>query len=217
MKKQNLAFVHDLLCSWCYGFQPVMQEIIVQLRNDFNFEFVSSGLFINKNVRPIQEVFPKDTGYKAAYQKISQATGADIRPAYLDKLLAVENYLLDSEIVAIGFHTYQALSGYDPLAWLKYQETFQNLLYQQGLNPNHEEIYRQVAHTLEIDPDRFIHSMKKDQYRQQAKADFMKTRKVFHNKQLPSLYLEETEGKYTRILSGYAPLEKVMSLIKQQI
>lgn len=214
--KNKIYFVHDLLCSLCYGFQPIMREVILNYQELFDFEFVACGLFIGKNIRPFKESFPNNTDYRVAYQKVIDTTGADIRPAYFDGLIERDNYMLNSQITAIGFEVYKNMVGYAPLCWINYHKYFQDLIYRFGYDPNEKKIYWEVAKKLGLNADLFVEKMMEDIYRKSAEQDFEKTRKVFHNKRLPSLYMVKGGG-YLNIISGYEKQVDVLNKIEHYL
>ena len=213
MQKKTIYFVHDLLCSWCYGFEPIMQKFVEKYHTQFHIVFVSCGLFIHKNKQPVQELIPAD--YRSMYQRVIEKSGADIREDYFTGLIEEQNYLLNSEITAIGLNVFKEYYPDNPVKQIEYTFEFQKLIYQLGMNPNDAEIYETIAVKMEIDPKEFWEKMQNPKYWELAKQDFRITRNIFHNKRLPSLYLEQSEGRYENFVSGFMTFEQVEQQLEE--
>lgn len=213
MQKKTIYFVHDLLCSWCYGFEPIMQKFVEKYHIQYHIIFVSCGLFIYKNKRPVQELIPAD--YRSMYQHVIGKSGADIREVYFTGLIDEQNYVLNSEITAISLNVFKEYYPDNPFKQIEYTSEFQKLIYQLGMNPNDEAIYKTIAIKMEIDPKEFWQKMQDPKYWELAKQDFKLTRNGFHNKRLPSLYLEQCVGKYENFVSGFMAFEQVEQQLEE--
>ena len=51
---QTLYYFHDPMCSWCWGFEPVWQEVRENLPDDLALEYIVGGLAPD-NDQPMQE------------------------------------------------------------------------------------------------------------------------------------------------------------------
>lgn len=44
LPRPTLVYVYDALCSWCFGFEPVMQAYVRETAGVLDFELVSGGM-----------------------------------------------------------------------------------------------------------------------------------------------------------------------------
>lgn len=44
VKKNTLYYIHDPMCSWCWGFHPVLQQLEQQLTDTLTVQYVLGGL-----------------------------------------------------------------------------------------------------------------------------------------------------------------------------
>ncbi len=59
----TLYYVHDPMCSWCWGFRPVWQEICQKLPADIHLKYLLGGLAPDSN-EPMPPAMQQDiTGY----------------------------------------------------------------------------------------------------------------------------------------------------------
>jgi putative protein-disulfide isomerase len=42
--KPKIIYCYDAYCGWCYGFSPVIKELWLKHREQFDFETISGGM-----------------------------------------------------------------------------------------------------------------------------------------------------------------------------
>ncbi len=69
-QKITLYYAHDPMCSWCYGFRPVWQQVTDWCQDKVNIEYLLGGLAADTN-----EIMPQamQTDIQSYWQKIEQA------------------------------------------------------------------------------------------------------------------------------------------------
>ena len=55
----SLLYVHDPMCSWCWGFKPVLKSLIKKLPNDIHYKQLLGGLAADSDV--IMPISMQDT------------------------------------------------------------------------------------------------------------------------------------------------------------
>lgn len=148
MSKPTLIYVYDPLCSWCYGFHPVVQKLAVRFKNDLHIRIIPGGLAVGENAQTIQE------GYrfiKKAHHKIEKTTGVTFGDNF--KLLADEgSYLMDSEPACIAQTVINTIA---PNIALKFAGSMQHALYVHGKSLNHLETFVDILKDFDVDLDIF--------------------------------------------------------------
>lgn len=89
MKSVHLFYVHDPMCSWCWGFKPRLEELKQALATKYpqiSFEPVLGGLAPDSD-----EVMPEQMqGYlKQTWQRIHQELGTEFNFEFWDKVTPV--------------------------------------------------------------------------------------------------------------------------------
>lgn len=209
VSRPKIYYVHDLLCSFCYGFIPVMEKFIHEYQNQYDIQFVSCGLFIGDKIKPVHDFFSEN--YKDGYDKVIKMTGAPIHANYFDDLVAKQNYVVNSVKTASALEVYRNEISKEPSKLIHFQKVFQDMIYQEATAPNEEIFYEKLATKLELPTDFFTSKMSSESISELVNKDFEKTRKVFHNKLLPSLYLESEPNVYENIISGYHNYDQLVA------
>lgn len=213
--RPKIYYVHDLLCSYCYGFIPTMRTFIEKYALDFEIVFVNCGLFIGRNRKPIQQIFSGDS--RKGYAQVMEITGVSIASVYFDKLIDQENYIVNSEKVAAALQVYKEEISANPFDLIEFQKVFQDLLYQEALPPNEAIFYQTLAQSLDLHADFLLSRMELPTITERINQDFTQVRKVFRNKKLPSLYLEKEPLIYTNMISGYHKMEAIEDALNKEM
>lgn len=89
---QQLTYLFDPLCGWCYGASPALGRLSAQ--EEFSVELVPTGLFAGAGA------FPMNPGFAAhawdADQRIAKLTGQRFTEAYRTKVLENPESRVDS-------------------------------------------------------------------------------------------------------------------------
>ena len=87
---RHLLYVADPLCSWCYGFAPVMAELASHFAGRLPVRLVMGGLRAG-NTTPMRDT---DKDYiRNAWTKVSAATGQPFDMTFFDR----EGFIYDTE------------------------------------------------------------------------------------------------------------------------
>ena len=70
--QKELIFVLDTMCSWCWGFDPVIEELLKTKSDRFQFSLVLVGLR-TKGEMPCNETSKEYL--KGHWKQVSQKTG----------------------------------------------------------------------------------------------------------------------------------------------
>ena len=105
---QNLHFLYvaDPLCSWCYGFAPVIDELATHFAGRLPVRLVMGGLRAG-NTKPMRD---EDKTYiRNAWTNVSKASGQPFDMAFFDR----ENFIYDTEpacraVVTVKAHISEA-------------------------------------------------------------------------------------------------------------
>src|SRR5262245_61824267 len=90
MAQKQLVYVADPMCSWCYGFSPVITAIADRFEDRLPLKLVMGGLRAG-NTAPMRQ---QDKDYiKSAWTQVNGATGQPFDFDFLDR----ESFVYDTE------------------------------------------------------------------------------------------------------------------------
>ena len=193
--KPNMIYIYDALCSWCYGFSPVMLAVYENNRLDFDFEVISGGMILEERVGLVKYM-------KGFYQSVEDATGIVFGPGFIHNL---EKGDMDfsSEPTAIALSVFKSLK---PERAIEFIHQLQNSIFFDGKDPNDIDLYRYLAVNFSIDPDLFESKMTELPFKEAANYDFALARQL-QVSSYPAVFIQESDSKFYLIARGYANYE----------
>jgi putative protein-disulfide isomerase len=88
--ERYFVYFADPMCSWCYGFAPIMAELMKRFRGRLGFRLVMGGLRPGET-RPLR---PKDRDYlRETWARVSDASGQPFDPTFLER----DTFVYDTE------------------------------------------------------------------------------------------------------------------------
>lgn len=211
MMKPTIIYVYDGLCSWCYGFESQMKELFSTYKNTHDFHFVSGGMFPEAQQKRIKSLVGEQ--FREAYNRVMEYSGAIITEKYLGGLVEQENYIVNSDQTARAFSTFKSY-GKNEEEQLAFIIEMQNNIYQNGLNPNGEELYRTTAQHFNLPADEFVEKMKSEAIRKSVVEDYTYARDL-HVNSFPQVFLKTPDGQYFQIVKGYSKAEQISEIIQK--
>ena len=193
--KPVMIYVYDALCTWCYGFSPVMRAVYENYAGDFEFEVLSGGMI----TVPISDASGSPVN---DYQTVEERTGIIFGQGFLHRLEKGE-LIFNSEIPAIALSVYKALK---PQYAVEFAQHIQSSIYFDGKSSDEIELYRYLAANDGIDPDEFENRMSDSQYREAAHYDFALAKQL-GVESYPAVFIQQSDSKFYLIARGYADYE----------
>lgn len=208
-EKPTLIYVMDPLCGWCYGFSPVMQKVYDTYKDKVNFKVVTGGMIIDEKVGPIGKIAPF---LKKATAQVTQHTGAEFSPLFLDTILQKGTQILTSFQPSIAI---QICKKEKPDSIFSFLTALHKDIYIHGLQTAEPKDYGRLAKAMGFDPKSFINFVSKQEYIDAAKEDF-KEAEALGIESYPALLLRETEG--IRVISrGFVHWDQLSYTLNQEL
>ncbi|PKV75404.1 DsbA family protein [Pontibacter ramchanderi] len=187
----HLIYVMDTMCSWCYGFAPVLHQLKKEQEGKLNFKLVLGGL------RP-GTTEPMDDQMKAAvqqhWQEVAKATGQAFDFSFFER----ESFVYDTEPACRAVITMRYLQAEKEL---EMAEEVQRAFYARNNDVTKPEVLAEIALGLGIAEDIFLEKFHSDEMKEKTKQDFLIARHLQANA-FPSVYL--LNGHNVSLLSrGY--------------
>jgi len=202
--KPKIIYCYDAYCGWCYGFSPVIRELWVKYREQFDFETISGGMIpveATKHIGAIAEYI------QGAYQTVEQMTGVTFGKDYLWHIFNPDesDWYPNSEMAAIAMAIFRELY---PDQTIAFASELQYSLYEEGRDLTDKEAYRHLLEKYSIDAEVFYQKLGSDAYKEKAYYDFSLIKQLRVNG-FPTVFLQLDESKLYMISRGFSTLDDV--------
>ncbi|MCU0819969.1 MAG: DsbA family protein [Beijerinckiaceae bacterium] len=198
----------DAMCSWCYGFTPVMDRVAAHFGNRLDYLTFTGGL------RPFsREPMAEAMREKLAgiYQRISEISGQPFAamPRSMDP-----GFIYDTEPASRAIVTMRhAAPGED----YPYYRAIQQAFYARAEDITQEDVLAGHAEAFGVERAAFLELFRSEPIKQAVLNDFG-VAKQFGIEGFPTLVLHRTDSQNPNALllvgQGYAPTEEMIERIE---
>lgn len=198
----ELIYVGDPMCSWCWGFSPVLDAVREKYRSQFSIRVVVGGLRPGPGAEKLDARLKKTL--KTEWEKIQKVTGQPFDTVFLDR----DNFLYDTHPAACAI---VAMRHLKPDAELDFFQAVQQAFYARGVDVTRSANYEAIVKPFGVEFARFAESMKSEKTTQEAVADY-KTAHTLGVRGFPSLLMRHGDH-VASIAKGYLPFNGVEPLL----
>lgn len=196
----RLVYVGDPMCSWCWGFAPVLEAL--QERHDLPVDIIVGGL------RPGPEAAHLDESLRAylrtEWSRIAEETGQPFDFRTLER----EDWVYDTEVAAMAVVTMRRLREDLTLPFfLRIQRAF----YAEAVDVTMPDAFPALASESGADPDAFMAVLTEGTAKEEAWNDFALARRM-GVAGFPSLFLTDQQ-RMLLVTYGYRPLADVENIL----
>jgi len=202
--KPKIIYCYDAYCGWCYGFSPVIKELWLKHREQFDFETISGGMIPVQDTKHIGNIAQYIQG---AYQTVEQTTGVKFGKDYLWHIFNPDesDWYPNSEMAAIAMAIFR--ESY-PDQTIAFAADLQYALYEEGRDLTDKEAYRHLLEQYNIDTEIFFQKLGSEAYKEKAYYDFSLIQQLKVNG-FPTVFLQLDDAKLYMISRGFSTLEAV--------
>lgn len=202
----SLVYVGDPMCSWCWGFAPVLADTIEATGSEL--EVVVGGL------RPGPAAEPLAGGLRRYLERewaaIAERTGQLFDPSILDQL--GEDWVYDTEVADMAVVQMRELA---PDRTLAFFARVQRAFYAEGVDVTDPESYRDLAAEFGVEPGSFVETLATDALRKQTWHDFATARR-WGVTGFPTLLMRRG-NRLELITAGYRSAADVISAVSSTL
>jgi len=201
-KKDNkIYYFFDVLCGWCYGFSPVIQEIYHKYNNDFDFKIISGGMITGERIGPIGEV----AGYiKQAYLQVEEASGVKFGKGFLEGVLEEGSTIFTSVTPSKALTTFKQ---HQPEKAIDFAAVLQKAVYSDGIEVSDPAAYGSYVTDFGLEEKAFVEEMESEEIEQITLQEFNMTNQA-GVQGFPTL-LASIDDEIFLLARGFAPLPKL--------
>jgi putative protein-disulfide isomerase len=201
--QKELIFVLDPMCSWCWGFAPVIDELQSTFGDEYRFSLVLGGLR-TKGEMSWNEMSREYL--KGHWRQVSQRTGQ----MFSDRLFEKESFDYDTYPACKAVITVRELFGMQSA--FAYLHTIQEAFYTRAEDITNIDVLCDLLQTVQLDSTAFRDFFESDRAELLMEHDFAKARSMGANA-FPSVVVIDEEGHMV-CQKGYRSLLEMKKLLK---
>lgn len=207
MDGPHLIYFSDPMCSWCYGFSPVIEEIRRAYGAALPVRVVMGGLRPGTASPMKPEARREIAGH---WRHVHEASGLPFDPAVLDR----DGFVYDTDPAARAVVI--ARREGDDLA-VRYLAATQRAFYAENRDVTSAEVLGDLAAGFGLDRVTFLEAWAMEDAKQETWADYALSQRAGVTG-FPTLVGGPDEhGVFGVVTRGYAPPEQVMAIVKSWI
>jgi len=204
MSTPHLIYFADPMCSWCYGFSPVLDDIRHAFGRSLPVRTVMGGLRPGTE-EPMTEAAKLEVA--GHWRHVHEATGLPFNPAGM----AREGFLYDTDPAARAVVVVRR-DGEELAA--AYLTRAQQAFYGEGRDVTSAEVLADLAVELGVERERFFDQWASEEAKAETWRDYAISQRAGVTG-FPTLVAgPNAEGVYGVVTRGYAPSEQVLAVLK---
>ncbi|MCH7673597.1 DsbA family protein [candidate division KSB1 bacterium] len=193
--KKELIYIGDPMCSWCWGFSPVLQEIRKQFQDHLAFSVIVGGLRAGTSENLTEDLKQDIRGH---WTEVNKMTGQPFSFNFFNR----DNFIYNTEPACRAVVTIRNLK---PNLVFSYFESLHHSFYVENHDITTTEVLSNNAGKIGVDSEAFQLTFNSRKIIDETASDFETARRmgVFG---FPSLVLKEAE-KIIPVSNGYCTFE----------
>lgn len=194
---REFVYFADPMCSWCYGFAPVIAAIEQQFRGRVPLRLVMGGLRAGQT-RPMRE---DDKAYiREAWTRVNAASGQPFDFSFFER----EGFIYDTEPACRAVVTMRRL---DPSRALAFMARVQTAFYAENRDVTSSDVLADLAAEEGQDRGAFAAALLSPESRNETFRDFLIAQE-FGVQGFPTLVIGGG-NQYALVTSGYRPIDGI--------
>ena len=201
----TIYYVADPMCSWCWGFQPVLEKVKEAVPKEVPIVYVMGGL-----ARDSDEPMPEEVRayVQNAWRAVTAQTGATFNWDFWEKCSPRRS-------TYPSCRAFYAAKCQREDAGVAMFEAIQRAYYQQARNPSDVETLVALAGEIGLDKARFEEDLKSEAV-EQGMQDGFTVRRSMNANEFPSLVVRDGE-QVTFVVKGYADVDLALARLRKAL
>ena len=199
----QLIYFSDPMCSWCWGFSPVISEVQERFGFALPIRLIMGGLRPGTTTPMTDEARVELRGH---WRQVTEASGQP----FGERALAMSGFVYDTDPAARAVVLVRKAAPTKALAFLA---ALQRAFYVDGADVTDPEVLADFAASFGLDHGNFLEAMRTDEAKQETWRDYAISQKAGVTG-FPTLVMgPRPDGAYVPITRGFATAETVLSAI----
>ena len=201
MNERILWYIADPMCSWCWGFAPIVKEIRLKYSEHLKIELVMGGL------RPGTKL-PMSSGQRTEILSHWKAIYGRTGQPFSFEGAMPEGFVYDTEP---SCRAIVAMALINPELVFPLLESIQFSFYVEQKDVTNSRILAQLADKIGVDTDSYLQVFESDKAKNKVSDHFNKVRRWGVNS-FPTVAVQNEEG-YSILNRGYCSLDTLSQKI----
>ena len=194
----RLYYFADPMCSWCYGFAPVMDKLRKAFGAQFDIRLVMGGLRPGKLAEPMTPA--RARLMRQHWREVAKMTGQ----AFEDDIFKRDDFVYDTEPAAKAVIVMERLA---PEHAYDYYHEIQRAFYAHSQDITSPEVLANFARRFDVSATDFATAFASEEAHKETWGQFTFSASL-GVKGFPALVLEEA-GQYMLLMRGWQPFEEI--------
>ena len=207
MEEPHLIYFSDPMCSWCYGFSPVMDQIRQAYGSALPVRIVMGGLRPGTETPMTPDRVTELVGH---WTHVTEATGLPFDPAALN----APGFCYDTDPAARAVVVARR-EGQEIAA--RYLSAAQRAFYAKGRDVTQPDVLGDLAAQFGLDRDRFLADWASEDAKRETWGDYALSQRAGVTGFPTLVGGPNAEGVYGVVTRGYAPGEQVLAVLRDWI
>jgi putative protein-disulfide isomerase len=204
MSEQRFVYFADPMCSWCYGFSPVISALTERFEGRMGLHLVMGGLRAGNTA----SMGAEDKAYiRDAWTRVGAASGQPFDFSFFDR----EAFVYDTEPACRAVVTARRLL---PRLALPFMGRIAQAFYAENRDMTSAEEIAAVAEEAGFDPQEFADAFLAADTRNETFRDFLAAQEL-GIQGFPTLIAGSEEKGYALVTNGYRSLEDVLDPLER--
>lgn len=200
---KEVIYVADPMCSWCWGFAPVIAEVRRRIEGRAAFSLVVGGLRPGTTAAMDQGM--KDT-IRHHWQEVARMTGQTFNFEFFDR----DGFVYDTEPACRAAVCVRAIR---PDGVLSYFESLHRAFYLENRDVTDGDILADLARALGIEGGEFMAAFAAAQAKEDTAGDFRHAHSLGISG-FPAVVVKDGNG-YAFLTIGYRPMAALEALLEE--
>jgi putative protein-disulfide isomerase len=203
MANPHLIYFSDPMCSWCWGFSPVVEAIGDRYGEALPIRLIMGGLRPG-NVEPMSDKARSEV--RGHWAKVTEASGQPFGESVVDR----PGFVYDTDPVARGVVVARRA---EPALGLAYLRAAHRAFYVEGRDVTDAEVLGDLAGEIGLDRTAFLEGLKSEDAKQETWNDYNLSMNA-GVAGFPTLIVgPKPDGQYAMITRGFRTREEVLAAI----
>lgn len=196
--KSTLIYVHDPMCSWCWGFEPVRRQLFDAVSGEMQVQRLLGGLAPDSD-QPMPEAMQQML--QQTWGRVSQLTGASFNFDFWKRCSPRRSTYPSNRAVIAAREQGEENDA-------RMTARIQRAYYREARNPSDDETLIELAGELNLDAEQFAQSLNSAATRQQLEREVIRARSIGVDS-FPSLVVEN-RGYLRHVRVDYADPDSML-------
>jgi putative protein-disulfide isomerase len=207
MVEPHLIYFADPMCSWCYGFSPVIEQVRQAYGRALPIRVVMGGLRPGTDIPMTDKAKAEIVGH---WNHVHEATGLPFDPAVLER----EGFMYDTDPSA---RAVVVVRREDEEAALRYLAAVQRAFYAENRDVTSGDVLADLAADFGFDRAAFLETWSSEEARSETWRDYAISQRAGVTGFPTLVGGPNDQGVYGVVTRGFAPGEQVLAVLRDWI